>query len=195
MTLKNLNKLGTRNKIIAITALFVVFSVALFFFVVKPVIADITGLKEKIISQKVELETKIAREKNAKTLNEKLSKAEPLLAEFDRIFVSRERDLEFITSLEDIAQKNGITQSINLNLSSATDQQTYKNIPLELTATGNFTALMNYLADLENTSYYINVTFLELSGASPSSASSGRKEYAPGEGNITMKILAGTYWK
>jgi len=182
MISKTFSKLNARNKIIVITAIFVACGLSLLYFVIMPAVSDIKDLKRKIIDQKIELEQRVARGANAKQVNENLNKIEPQLQKFEQIFVNQGRDLEFITALEGIADKNNVEQKIGLGQPTGQENKTYKKIPLELTASGKYDDLLNYLADLESSNYYLNINFLEFGGSQSAAANS-------------LKISADTYWK
>jgi Tfp pilus assembly protein PilO len=200
MTLKNFDfgKIGYKNKMIIVAAVFVLGGALLTYGVIKPAVSHINDLKRNIIDQKVELEQGVAEEENMKKLNENLAKIDSQLVKFENIFINQGRDLEFITTLEAIANKNNIEQKIGLGQPSGQENKTYKKIPLELTVSGKYHDLLNYLADLESLNYYLIINFLEFSNtqSSPASPRGAERDRANAEsGNIVLKIAADTYWK
>jgi len=117
---------------------------------------------------------------------------------FEKIFINSNRELEFITTLEGIANENNIAQKINLDLSLAQNEQIYKKIPLDLNLRGEFKNLIEYLTDLESLNYYLNINLLEFSTTQSSGGvvlpvRSGKNEQPIG--NVNLRILADTYWQ
>ncbi len=198
MNLINFKKINIKRKITFTIVIFLLVNALIVYLIIIPTINDIKQLRVNIITQKTDLEKKIAREKNINILSEKLDKIEPQMKKFEQIFINQNRELEFITTLEGVALSNKVLQKINLNLNAAKTEQTYRKIPLELKIQGNFNNLLQYLTNLENLNYYINITSLEITrGISSASTllpidTSGAKQII---GNINMAISADTYWQ
>lgn len=196
----NYNKITTRQKFTIAVAVFLLFGFSAFYFLLRPTARRIEKLKADIITEKAAAEKSVSGQENSVILGDKLKKIEPELSKLDRIFISQNRELEFITILEAMAEKNGVEQKINLNIAAAKTEQNYKKIPLELNLRGNFPNLIRYLADLEASSYYANIRLLEISAGAGSGrggtmleARDAGKE--PGAENLQMQITADTYWR
>jgi len=198
MNLINFKKINIKRKITFVIVVFLLTNALIVYLIIIPTINNIKQLRVNIVTQKVDLEKEMAREKNINILSEKLDKIEPQMKKFEQIFINQNRELEFITTLEDIALSNKVLQKINLNLNAVKTEQTYKKIPLRLNIQGNFYNLLQYLTSLENLNYYINITSLEMTKEISSGStllptdSSGAKQII---GNISMAISADTYWQ
>jgi Tfp pilus assembly protein PilO len=167
-------------------------------FVILPSAEAISQIKENISSQKINLENNYLRGKNLRKLAENLKLVEPRLDSLKKIFISRSEALTFVTSLEKIAEENGINQKIGLTSPSENGATNKKNdkIPLQLISSGTFLAQMKYLAALESANYYINVKALELSGSAETSPMIEGENKKEGEKSRTdMQIIADTYWQ
>lgn len=191
-------KINLKNKIIINLIGFMGVFFCLVYFIVVPTIIDIKSMGSEIDAQRIDLEKKYIKGQSLKQLNENLKKIEPKLNLIDQIFINKNRELEFITSLENEAAKNQITQKINLSSGQATENQEFKKSSLQLLTSGGFSSQLSYLTDLESLSYYINIKLLELTPASsnnkrPSSEGSQTADNIPGA--INMLINADTYWK
>jgi len=162
MELKIDFKFNLKKKIIfsLITLFIVIFFIV--YLIVIPTVLDIKKMGNEIEAQRIDLEKKYIKGQNLKQLAENLKKIEPQLDKLDKIFINHNRELEFITTLEEIAQTNEITQKINLSTDQASESQKFKKMPLQLYAKGNFINLVNYLLSLENLYYYINIKSIEL---------------------------------
>jgi Tfp pilus assembly protein PilO len=191
MTL-NGNKLNIKQKILTISSVFLTVVFILTYFFIFASINNIKDLRINIINQKLDEEKKISKEKNMSALNEKLKKIEPELEKVNEIFLAHDRELEFITTMEGLASKNGVIQKIDLNTDSVTNMQQIKKIPITITVTGSFNNFNKYLSELENLRYYINVNAINLSSANNGNAN---QNSSSGNNSVTAQISALTYWK
>lgn len=199
----NLNKYDSRQKILIISALFVVVSTAIVYFIIAKTAYKIKYLNKEIIEQRVDFYRKLNREDNLARLNDKLKQIEPSLNKLNKIFIDSNKKLEFITTLEDVAQKNGVSQEITLSDQgeAGSGNSSQKHL-LGMEVRGSFNDVVGYLADLENMDYYINIFDIDLSssnriaGGSSLLKAPGIDENDSGGGpSLIMKISAYTYWK
>lgn len=195
MNFKNFQELNIQARFTIISLVFLILGAAIVYGAISVPMAKIKNVRAEILNQKQTMENKALRETNARNLSEKLAVIEPELEKFDQIFINANRELEFITTLENVAARNNIGQKIALNIPSEKSGQSYRKIPLEITAQGNFYDLMRYANDLENLNYYINIKTLDLS------RNPGLARFNPsGEINISgqtlnLKLSADTYWR
>ena len=194
MNLKKLPKTNYKQKIIYLLTVFIALSGIMIYFILLPAIDDIKKLRVEIINQKVDLEKKLSQEKNMTKLSDKIKKIEPQIDILEKIYINKNRQLEFITLLEGIADKQQVAQKIILNPDNETKELNYCKIPLSIVAQGTYNNLINYLINLEGVNYYINIYSLSLNN----SGQSGRTSRSPGseaEQNLVLRISAYTYWK
>ncbi len=192
MNLNGFKNLALKRKIIVNAILFLLVVGALTYFIVMPTIKDIKKMRQEIEAQKIDLEKKYLKGQNLKKLSGDLKKIEPEIERLDRVFINQNRALEFITTLEEKATRNNISQKINLaNPQNMKENQLYKKMPLQISTEGEFLNQLNYLINLETLDYYINIKSLELSAAQSRPAGS---EGNAG-GNMSVLISADTYWK
>jgi len=194
MNFNPIKNLTLPNKIIFLSCSFLIFYSIIIYFIIFPVTRDIKDIRKNIITQKIDLENKTVRQKNLNTLNEKLKMIEPELQKFNQIFINKNRELEFITTLENIANKNQLSQKINFDPNNAVLEQDHQMITINLALTGNFNNLMNYLQDIEELPYYVNINQINIStgynvNTSPTDQSANQNK------NINCNITANTYWK
>ena len=191
--LNNLIKLNLKKKISISIVVSVLIIGGLVYFVVIPIINDIKKMGEKIENQRIDLEQKYIKGQSLKQLTENLKKIEPQLIILDQIFIKQDYELEFITKLEEIAEQNNVSQTINLNTAKINKDKSYQTLPLQLSARGNYKNIMNYLINLEALNYYINIDSIDLSSAS--TKLSATSEVQTTFSNINLTISANTYWK
>lgn len=194
MNLPSFKKLTLKQKMILFPISWILFVFLIINFIALPAIKDIKNLKTEIIDQKVDLEKKIVKERNMNKVSAKIEEIEPQIEKFEKIFVNQNRELEFITVIEDIAEKNGLSQKINLLTASAKQSHAYKTIPLNIDVGGNFTNFVKYLIDLESLNYYINVKNIQIDSLQQSRFSNLGPNGGQ-NGNINIKIVADTYWQ
>src|SRR3989338_1571202 len=153
---KNL-KLNLKNKIIASSAGFIAIILCLAYYIVIPTIQEIKAMGNNIEEQREDLEKKYIKGQSLRQLMENFEKIDPKLTYLDKIFANQNRELEFITSLENEANKNQIRQKITLSSPQKTTNQKFTKIKVRLTTEGEFVKQLKYLRDLESLSYYINI--------------------------------------
>lgn len=184
-------KLDLRKRIIISLVGFLIFISAVIYFVIFPSIRDIRNIKNEIESQRVELERRYVKGQSLRKMKEKLERAEEKVDVLDQVFIGQDAGLEFVTALEGVAGKNGVSQKINLLSSAGVDNGFYKVVPLQLSSGGNAGQQMNYLVGLETLNYYINIKSLELSSGSTATPADN-----PGSGSrVNLFVTADTYWR
>jgi len=184
MTKQNFyNKLDLKQKI---TLQFFFVATFLFFniyYICLPTIEKIKVMESEITTKKNNLEEKLTRGQNIEALKKNLESIEPKLGFIDKTFINQTRALEFITNLEQIADKNNASQTINLLLENSTKNGDFIKTPLSLKVVGDYDNILTYLNNLDSSSYYINVNDLII------------KRDDENLKNIVMTINADTYWK
>ncbi|MFA5359414.1 MAG: hypothetical protein WC349_00430 [Patescibacteria group bacterium] len=191
-------KINLKNKITISLTGFLIIILSLIYFIVIPTVREIKTMGDSIEAQREDLEKKYIKGQSLKKLNENLNKIEPKLELLDQIFINKDRELEFITSLENKANKNQINQKINLSALEKTENQNFKKTNLQLFTKGDFIKQLQYLADLEKLNYYINVKLLELSPAASGEPAKTNSQDSPPSSvetnSLNMYIEADTYW-
>lgn len=187
MMLSKHQKFNLKDKIIASLIGFALMIFALIYFIIMPTIKDIETMSRAIEEQKIDLEEKYVKGNSLRQLAENLKKIEPKLSLLDQIFINKNRELEFITTLENEASDSQVSQKINLSSPKATENQEFQKNSLKLFTKGGFNQQLRYLMNLESLAYYINVKSLELAPAA-----GGEKTETSG---LNLFINADTYWK
>ncbi|MCK4554354.1 type 4a pilus biogenesis protein PilO [Candidatus Parcubacteria bacterium] len=191
--LNNLIKLNLKKKISISIVIFILIIGGLIYFVVMPTINDIKKMGEEIENLRIDLEQKYIKGQSLRQLTENLKKIEPQLVILDQIFIKQNYELEFITKLEEIADQNNVSQTINLDTAKINKDKSYQTLPLRLSMRGNYKNIMNYLISMEALNYYINIDSMDLSSAS--AKLSATPEVQTTFSNISLTISANTYWK
>jgi len=203
MNLNSEKKYSLKQKISNAIFLFVGFFATLMYFAIMPSVAAINDLDEKIISAKIDMEKKYQLKNNTLVLNKKISEIASGVKDLDDVFINKNRELEFITVLESMANKNNVEQRINLSSpAKESSSKTSKNdvsvpgnisVPIAITLTGNYKNIINYISEINSLKYYINIDGLDF--VSGSSNSSLPDDNSRRNKIITLSITAKTYWK
>lgn len=203
MILDKYQKLSLKNKIVATLISFVLIIFSLIYFIAIPAIKNIQTTGKDIEGQMINLEETYIKTNNLRQLAKNLKEIEPKLDALNQIFIDKNRELEFITTLENEANNNRINQKINLSSPKTTANQEFQKNDLQLSTNGEFNKQLRYLMDLESLNYYINVKSLELSSSpgggqiAPSVKNNGPETLplASASNNINLSITADIYWK
>jgi len=183
MKLNFIEKLSLKKKIIIVFGVLISVVIVLTILVIIPSIKNIKEIATDIMSRRADVEKKYIKGMNLNKLTNGLKTIEPQLNKLDDIFVEENKMLDFITTLEKIAEKNKITQKINPALTQKVSYDNYKKIPLQIFSQGNYINQIKYLDEIESLNYYINVKLIELTGVNSAN------------GEISMLLIADSYWK
>lgn len=200
MNLINRNKTNSqKNKIIGNIFVYLLIIFSIIYFIIIPTTKDIKEIRDVIISQKIEKERVLNREKNISNLSIKIKKIEPMIEKLDNVFIDESKRREFISTLENIAQKSNVT---NTSISPQNNKETtgiYETIPLTISATGKFDDIMKYLKELEKINYYINIQSFDITTTN-NYIQNQKNSIMPDlnkslDPDLTIKINADTYWE
>lgn len=204
MALAKPNRISYQQKVtIHISATLLILAAVIYFGIYQAA-NKIMETKRLVEAEKTNLEKMYNSGKNLRKLAEDLKVVEPQLAKLENVFIKKEEALNFITSLENISEKNGINQRINLAGAASINRGTEKNkvanetIPIQLSSTGSFYKQMLYLVNLESLNYYINVKSLEISNSSFRNSAALNVEGVEGgesANDVSLQLLADTYWQ
>ncbi len=152
-------KIQSGKKIILSTSLLFATIVLIAVVIIFPTIKQIQQMNRDTESLLSYLET---RYENAKNLRASIKKAQEIKEEvvgFEKHLFRKGGELKLITTLESIAAQNDLEHKIeNSNLDNITGQ--YADLSLLLT--GDYHKALQYLYDLENNEYFININNIYL---------------------------------
>lgn len=190
--IQQLQKLNSKNKLLLQVVLILIINIILLYFSFMTV-SGIKNLRNQILDIKIDLENKITRERNMNSLNEKLRTIEPELTKINQIFINQNREIEFITALENLAENNKIEQKININLDNREKGEIFDKVAINLESSGSFQNILNYLSALESLNYYLIIE--SISFQSNKNLDNIAKSTEPSKGNISVTLNGYCYWK
>lgn len=182
-----------RKVLIGLSINFIILIVIIYFFVI-PYSKHVLEANQRLIDNRVQFETKLIKEEKFSKISKNITKIEDNMRKIEESFINQNNKLEFITMFEGLADENSVHMDMKIDFETITPQN--KSPKLNLTLTGNYTNLMNFLVSIENLKYYINITKININ-ASPSN--SINRSMGPNNSlnnsSLTMNIEAITHWK
>ncbi len=180
-----------KKKIYLLVATCLLAVILIVLFIVIPTIDDIENLNQGIQDQLLAIERRYLQLRGAKRTID-LNKIKADTSKLSAIFVQKNQELEFITTLESLATKNNLEQQIQLNPRSTNLLETIKITPIQITLSGDFLDTLKYLSDLEKLNYYINLNSFFFNAIGP-------KENIPlspkNLGRVNVIIKGESYWE
>jgi len=155
-------------------------------FVVIPAIRDIRQLNKQIDGQRAQLESRYEKRLTIKNSIKNFNNLHPqipgLLAS---IFLNSGNEIEFITALESLAEKNNLAQSINFDTKNGEDSlENKRKVPVEISITGDYINILKYISDIERLNFYLIIDHISSAPKTGDSFGAART------------LLRGhTYWK
>ena len=155
-------------------------------FLIPPSLKIINKIQIDIQEQFSEVDRQLALGQTTKRVKEELERIKPFLETLATVFLKKEEQLDFITTLERTAAKHGIEATIVLpDIPTSESSKEVFQIPLALTLKGDYAHTVAFLVELQNLEYYINI--VDLSMSSLNQGTSGV--------TINTNLRANTYWK
>ena len=141
-----------------------------------------------VISEKAKkLKDSIATQQSTNDLEEANSyeKYETKLNLLNQAMIAKNRELEFITALENIATRFHLQQEINISQREIIDNSNYAKTPLSISLQGEFQNQVKYLQSIEKLPIYINIKKININTAKEKNTATATK----------MLLLADTFWQ
>ena len=153
-----------KNQITFINTGLAILFLTVILLVVAPGVKKIKNLKNQINEQRESLEELYARGQNLKKTRQNYETVKENFAEISDVFVTQGQELEFITTLETLAEKNNLSLKIELNPERSRQiSPQLKALPIRLLLNGQYEATLNFLDQLEQERLYVNLSQLNMS--------------------------------
>lgn len=157
-------KLSQKTKSLIFLAVFVVGDLLILILIISRTVREISRLNKAINTERMMLEARYQRRKSARITIENLNQIKSELPSLEATVVHAGNELVIVTSLEEIAAKNNITQKINLSPREGKKDFGDK-ILITLTVDGKFQDMMRYINELERMKIIIilnNIAFSQV---------------------------------
>jgi len=184
--------MNPKKKIYLLIAIILIVIISISFFILIPTIKDIKNLNKGIDEQKLEIEKRYIQTHGSKRITN-LNKIKTDVSKLSSIFVKKDFELEFITTLERLAAENNLEQQIKLQPNNQKIAGLIKSIPIQISLKGDFLDVLKYLQGLEKLEYYINIDSIDLTTLFFKKEAAGPNQ--AGVGQISVSISGETYWE
>lgn len=132
------------------------------YFVIIPTILDIKHISNSVYAERVDLEKKYLRGQLLKKAVADFDKIKPQENRLNNVFIKAGDELNFVTSIENLATANNVEQNIRLNASRQAESAFLSSLPIELTAIGDFSNILGFTKSIESLPFYFNADALTL---------------------------------
>lgn len=154
-------KLSQKIKTLIFLAVFLIGDILILTLIISRTVREISKLNQAIHNERMSLEARYQRRKTARLTVKNLNQIQAELPSLETTLVKAGSELDLITSLEEAAAKNNITQKINL-FPREGKKDFGDKIFITLTVNGSFQDIMRYMDELERMKIIItldNLTF------------------------------------
>lgn len=153
MTLPNYFK----NHFLVVTIIFTLLLFGVTFLIILPSAREIRLIRKQVLEERMRLEKLYMRGQLQKRVRENYYSIKESADWLDNILLKENQELQYITALESIADKNGIKLKINVGESVKMEGFPFSTLNISLDLVGSWPQIMLFLNDLENLPYYTNI--------------------------------------
>jgi len=151
--------LNFEKKLIVVVVVFCAIIILIGVAIIWPVTIYINNLNRDTYELRVYMEKRYENARNIRYTKQKTAEIKDEVQNFPQLSFKASDQLALITTLENVASQNKISQQIeNLNLDPKT-----KFLTLSLSTTGEYNNSWRYLADLEKINYFLQIDKLSFS--------------------------------
>ncbi|MBU0546253.1 type 4a pilus biogenesis protein PilO [Patescibacteria group bacterium] len=136
--------------------------------IIIPILSDIRSLNKETDKTLAYLEQRSQNVQNLRVSLQQAEKIQQEVAEYEKTIFKQGDELSLITLLEDIAQKNDII--LKIENSNIDDKKIYKYLLVSFTINGAYRDILNYVNDLENQRYFININNINVAATADRTA-------------------------
>ena len=132
-------------------------------FFIAPTIKRVKSNYVEFYKEKTEIERLLTEGSTEELLERQARDLRDELDELDNGFITKGREVEFITFLEGLGELYNLKQMIQLNEPEVNSQTDFfRSALLTLKIEGDFLDLLGYLTELERSPYYVNVSSITI---------------------------------
>lgn len=150
--------MSIKRRMILSVVMVILVNALIVYFIILPTIDDIRAISDAVYRERVDLEKKYQR---GQLLNKTLENFEQVKEQRGKIgsaFIIEGDELSFITALEAIAEKNKLAQDIKLDSKKVAESKNlFQSQKINVSLTGKYGGLRQYLYELELLPYMINI--------------------------------------
>lgn len=152
------------KKVIYVTAAIGSLLLLITFLMIYPKYNSIVRVNQSITGARTQLELRYEKTKRLHRSQIKLSTVQQLVDEIYGRLLKKGEELQFILALEALAEKMQLKQSLVLGPAPRRIQKDLAAFTLDISATGGFQNLMEYLEALEKSQYPLTILYFNFAG-------------------------------
>ncbi len=186
-------KLNPNFKMISSGIFYVTFFVFVTYLFLYGSIKEIKKTSLDIIDKKAKTEFYFESIKSNQDFSKKMGAINNKIKTIDGLFIIRDKEIDFIKTVEDLASNRNVKQSISIDNVALDAKNKYRKVAMDLSVSGSFEDVMNYIADIESLKYYININFVSFSTSIINNNLGDLN--APQKQGVSGIIKTETYWQ
>jgi len=188
-----LKTISLKQKIFFSVFVFFLFLFVLSFFVIFPAFQNMSIISAETKMTKQDLDMRMSSVADYENSIKNYQTVKSQIYLLDDFFINEEESINFVDSLENIADNNNVLQNASLLTENKEIKNFYSIIPIQISVSGSLEDLLSYLKDLENLDYYINIKKLEIMENSMKNISNKNILESISSGK-NLVITADTFW-
>ncbi len=150
-------------------------------FVIRPSMASIEQTREAVAGQSQELKERYLRGMNARIISRNLDEIKDGLEVLDQVFIKKDRYLDLIILLENLAEENNLEERLSILTESSEDRNFYQVVPVNMELTGSFKDQLSFLSALKDKPSRFNINSIRITSKNPESITELRERRMTGE--------------
>jgi hypothetical protein len=156
-------RLDLTKRIIVVVGALSALALLIIFGIFVPTLSYIKKTSDDSYKLRVFMEQKYQQSLRSRITRKKLGEIKSSISKFDPFLFKHGDELKLITFLENLSAKHNITQTINNSNLDKVNAGQIASISMNLS--GNYLNILNYIAELETSDYFIYVNRLQLTPA------------------------------
>ena len=153
------------------------------FLVINPAIKEILSIDQDIYEQRIRLETLYERGQLQKKVLAKFNRINEQSGFLDKILLKENQELQYITSLESIADSLNVDLKINIGQQGKNLTDNISTLPFSFSLVGRWEDILAWLDKLEALPYYTDINEFSLNAQANDIA------------KTSIKVSSVTYWE
>lgn len=174
-----------KNRFLISTITFVLLLVAIIVLITLPALREIRLINQQVYEERVRLERLYVRGQLQKRVRENYAKIENDVGFLDTMLLKENQELQYITSLESLANAAGVELDITIGEPKRAPEQAYSTLPFTFALAGNWGAILRWVEEVEALPYYTTIREVSVS-VREGTEEAGR--------SAAVSIGADTYW-
>ena len=175
-----------KNRFIISVIAFFLLLIALIVLIIIPSIKEIKIINQQVYEERVRLEKLYAKGQLKNKVQKDYNSIKENLVFLDSVIMKEGQELEYITAIENIADKAGIDINISIGATKITPQQKFSELEFTITLAGEWKNILLWIDNVEKMPIYTNIKEMTI-------AVHQNKELEK-ERTATATIRANTFW-